>query len=127
LRRYCPTLRFTSDRPIPFGRAPSFWLVGAGFVSGVIAAIGGFVDFAGSSAIRQLREVWLHLFLNAMVLVIAAISFYSRFYGAGDVITSTQLILSVCIAALLGFSGWFGGELVFRRRVGVHPPIETVD
>ena len=37
---------------------------------------------------------------------------------AGGVIP-TGLILSVVVALLLGLSGWYGGELVYRHKIAV--------
>jgi len=105
----------------PFWVRASLWLTGAGLMTGLLAAIAGFIDFAGSSAIRRLKESWLHFAGNAVVLILASASFYSRLYGDAQQVTYTQLLFSFCIVALLGVTGWLGGELVFRRRVGVRP------
>jgi uncharacterized membrane protein len=38
-----------------------------------------------------------------------------------DAILPWGLLLSVLIAALLGITGWLGGELSYRHLVGVNP------
>ena len=38
---------------------------------------------------------------------------------AADAIMPTGLVLSAAVALILSFTGWLGGELVFRHRVGV--------
>lgn len=103
----------------PFFARASLWLVGAGLVAGVIAALAGLIDFLGSAAIRDLRESWLHFGGNAVVLILAAISLYLRVQDETGTVSVVQLLLSICITALLGITGWLGGEMVFRRRVAV--------
>jgi uncharacterized membrane protein len=44
-----PDAAYYIGSPDPIWSRASLWLLGAGVVSGVIAAIGGLIDFAGSS------------------------------------------------------------------------------
>jgi uncharacterized membrane protein len=103
----------------PFWVRASLWLIGAGLLTGILAALAGLIDFLSNSAIRILTEAWLHFGGNAVVLILAGISFYIRLYGDTGAVSMTQLLLSLCIVALLGITGWLGGEMVFRRRVAV--------
>jgi uncharacterized membrane protein len=102
-----------------FWARASLWLVGAGLVAGVVAALAGLIDFLGSADIRKLSEAWLHFLGNAVVMLLAAISLYLRFNDTTGAVSSTQILLSFCIVALLAVTGWLGGEMVFRRRVAV--------
>jgi uncharacterized membrane protein len=95
----------------------SLWLLGGGLAGAVVAAIAGFTDFAANSAIRALRDAWLHLFANLTVVVIELISFCLRL-GDRWIAGGVGLGLSVVAVLLLLFSGWKGGELVFRHGVG---------
>ena len=95
----------------------SLWLLGGGLAGAVLAAIAGFTDFAANSAIRALRDAWLHLFANLTVVVIELISFCLRL-GDRWIAGGVGLGLSVVAVLLLLFSGWKGGELVFRHGVG---------
>ena len=101
----------------------SLWLLGGGLAGAVLAAIAGFTDFAASSAIRALRDAWLHLFANLTVVVIELISFFLRL-GDRWIADGLGLGLSVVAVLLLLFSGWKGGELVFRYGVGQVRPRE---
>src|SRR5436305_4797232 len=56
----------------------SEWLIGAGLVGGVLAALAGFIDFFGNERIRSLTFVWYHFIGNAIALIISAISLYLR-------------------------------------------------
>jgi uncharacterized membrane protein len=107
-----------------FGNADAFWarasawLIGAGLVTGALAAIAGFVDFLGSDRVRSMSLVWYHFIGNAIALVVAAISLYMRAGSDLTTITGTQLFLSILTVAILLVTGWLGGELVFRHGVG---------
>jgi uncharacterized membrane protein len=95
----------------------SRWLLGGGLAGALLAALAGFVDFAGSGRIRELRDAWLHLFANLTVVVIEGVNLVLRLPDP-DVAASTGVALSAVAALVLLFSGWKGGELVFRHGVG---------
>jgi uncharacterized membrane protein len=95
----------------------SKWLLGAGILGALLAALAGFADFLGSSRIREFRAAWLHMFANLTVVVVELVNFVLRL-GHENSAASIGLALSVVAALLLLFSGWKGGELVFRHGVG---------
>lgn len=95
----------------------SKWLLGAGIVGALLAALAGFADFFGSSRIRELRDAWLHMFANLTAVVVELVNFMLRL-GDQSSAGSTGLALSVVVALILIFSGWKGGELVFRHGIG---------
>jgi uncharacterized membrane protein len=95
----------------------SKWLIGGGIVGALLAALAGFVDFFGNKAVRELRDAWLHMFANLTAVVLELISLLLRL-ADDSAAGSTGLALSVAVALILAFSGWKGGELVFRHGVG---------
>jgi len=96
------------------------WVLGAGIVAAALAAVVGFVDFFGEKRIRALSDAWMHMIANGTVAVLSIVSFYLRWrYGAVAAILPWGLVLSTVVFALLLFSGWKGGELVFRHHVGM--------
>ena len=95
----------------------SKWLLGAGIVGALLAALAGFTDFFGNSRIREIRAGWLHMFANLTVVVVELVNFMMRLKDVGSA-ASTGLMLSAAAAVILLFSGWQGGELVFRHGVG---------
>lgn len=97
--------------------AASKWLLGAGLVGALLAAAAGFTDFAASKAIREFRDAWLHMFANLAAVAVEALNFALRLADE-DAAASIGLALSAVAALLLLFSGWKGGELVFRHGVG---------
>lgn len=103
----------------PFWASMALWLVGAGFVTGVLAGAAGAIDFFTIDRVRQLTAGWVHFVGNATVLVLAFISLMLRASDAEGAILPWGLALSAVIAILLGVTGWYGGELSYRHKIGV--------
>ena len=96
------------------------WLLGAGLVMAALAAIAGYTDFLGEHRIRNLKEAWWHGGGNVLVVLISLYNFYIRYEaGAAAGISTTEIWLSGIVVLLLLFTGWLGGRMVFRDRVGV--------
>lgn len=100
-----------------FWARASEWLVGAGLVSGALAAA-GFIDFFGNARIRSITSVWHHMIGNALALLLAAISLYVRLSRGALEVSGTELMLSILVVLIFAVTGWLGGELVFRHGVG---------
>jgi uncharacterized membrane protein len=100
----------------------SLWLTAAGLVAGIGAAIAGLTDFFGSQAIRDLYHARYHLAGNLVVLALAALSVVLRASsGPADAVLPWGLPISIAVVALLGYTGWHGGEMVFGHGVGMRP------
>lgn len=97
----------------------SMWLLGAGLVAAALAAVAGLIDFLGDARIRGLYDAWAHLIGNLTAVVLEAVNLFLRYAGGADVADSTGVILSGVAVLLLLYTGWKGGELVYRHRVGV--------
>lgn len=102
----------------PFWARASVWLIGAGLVMGVAAALFGLIDFYARSAIRAHRIAWQHFMGNAVVLVLALINVLMRNEAPLDGVTPGGVGLSLITAGILGYTGWLGGELAYRHHVG---------
>lgn len=102
-----------------FWAQASTWLLGVGLLSGVAAAIIGMFDFVRIPRTRNRRAGWAHMLLNIAVLVLTIGNFCLRLFGTAASIVPTGLILSWVVATLLLASGWYGGELMFRHKVGI--------
>lgn len=109
----------TSD---PFWARASVWLIGVGFGAGILAAITGFLDFFKVKRVRDRSAGWLHMGGNVAAMVLSLINLVLRQGNPAQPIVFTGLALSIVVAALLGVTGWFGGELSFRHKVGVIGP-----
>lgn len=95
------------------------WLLAAGLVTAALAAVAGVTDFVGEPRIRTVRDAWLHMIANVLAVVLEAVNLVLRLGGDADTIGSVGVIISGVVVLILLFSGWKGGELVFRHRVGV--------
>lgn len=96
----------------------SNWLLGVGLVMAALAAIAGLTDFFGDSRVRALGDALKHMLANVLAVLIEAANFLLRF-GNAEFISSTGIYLSGTVVLILLYSGWKGGELVFRHGVGV--------
>lgn len=108
-----------------FWARASIWLVGIGLLSGVAAAITGMADFIRIPRARNRRAGWVHMVTNVSVLVLTIINFFLRLGSFTAIIVPVGLIISIVVATLLLVSGWYGGELMFRHKVGIVGPGET--
>ncbi|HEY8615001.1 DUF2231 domain-containing protein [Phenylobacterium sp.] len=98
----------------------SMWLLGAGIASALLAAVLGFIDFFGDKDVRRLRQAWLHMIGNLVAVALAAVSFYLRSTaGAQEAVAPAGVTLSMATLAIMLFTAWLGGELVYRHRVGI--------
>ncbi|HEY9829401.1 MAG TPA: DUF2231 domain-containing protein [Stenomitos sp.] len=102
-----------------FWARASFWLIVAGLVTGLLAAITGLLDFIRIGRVRKHTAGWAHMYANVTALVVTAINLGLRVGNPVENILFTGLILSVIVATLLGISGWYGGELVYRHKIAV--------
>ena len=92
-------------------------LTTVGVVSGLTAGVVGAVDVAGRPRIRDHREAWLHAGGNVAALGLSAASLAFRRDQARPV--PMAVALSATAGAILLVTGWLGGELSYRHRVGV--------
>ena len=103
----------------PAWAAATLWLLGAGLVMAALAAIMGLIDVFGDQQIRQLSTVWWHAGANVLLVLIEFLNLFIRYQDGSAAIIPNGLLLSLIAVLLLLFSGWKGGELVFRGHVGV--------
>ena len=106
----------------PFWARASVWLIGVGFAAGILAAITGFSEFFKVKRVRERSAGWLHMGGNVAVMVLSLINLLLRQGNPAEPIVYTGLAISVVVATLLGITGWYGGELSFRHKIGVIGP-----
>ena len=97
----------------------SFYLLAAGVVTALGAALAGFTDFFGDRRIRALSHAWQHMLGNLTAVLLSIFNLFLRLGGKESAILPLGLILSATVALLLVFTGWRGGDLVYRHRVGI--------
>ena len=102
-----------------FWARASFWLLAAGLVMGALAALAGFTDFLGDRLIRASKTAWYHMIGNVTAVVLSLINFWMRCRDGETADYPTVLWISVVVVLIFVVTGWLGGELVFKNRVGV--------
>lgn len=107
---------FTQDL---FWARVSVWLIGAGIVTGLIAAVTGLMDFLKIDRVRQHSAGWIHMVGNVAAIGLSLINFGLRWENQAGAIVPTGLILSLIVATALGVTGWYGAELIYRHKVAV--------
>src|SRR5687768_10725909 len=110
-------IMFTSHHE-PGWATASNWLLGVGLGTAALAAIAGLTDYLGDSRVRSLSDALKHMIANVLAVLIEAFNLLLRL-GNPDFIGSTGVYLSGLVVLILLYSGWKGGELVYRHGVGV--------
>jgi uncharacterized membrane protein len=112
---------FASTRD-PFWARVSLWLLGAGVITGLAAAVLGLIDFVAIRKVRSTAAGWVHFLGNVAAVGLALANWLMR---TGDVekrLLPWGVTLSALTTALLIVTGWLGGELSYRHGIGMNPP-----
>ncbi len=97
----------------------AYWMIAAGIVGGVLASPFGTMDWLAIPAGTRAKRVGLvHGAGNYVLLVMFIVSWVLR-RDAPESPDALALALGFGGVALLGLTGWLGGELVDRHAVGV--------
>ncbi|HET9811318.1 MAG TPA: DUF2231 domain-containing protein [Sphingomicrobium sp.] len=96
----------------------SHWLLIIGLVMAALAAAAGLTDFLGDDRIRRLGDAVKHMLANVTAVVLELVNLILRLTDPGF-IDSTGVYISGIVVLILLYSGWKGGDLVYRHRVGV--------
>jgi len=105
----------------------SFWMIAAGVISGLVAAVPGAIDWL--TVVPSVTRAWqiglYHGVGNVIVVLLFAASWVFR-RGPGDgfdmagLPSTIALICSFAGLLLALVTGWLGGELVERLGIAVH-------
>jgi uncharacterized membrane protein len=105
----------------------AFWARGAltvlvlAIIFAVIAVLAGFTDFFSNPHIRDMSDARQHMIGNVVALLLAILNLWPHWDVTGAGIKPWGLVLSIVIVLILLFTGWKGGELVFRHHVAAIP------
>lgn len=102
-----------------FWARASIWLIGAGFVAGLVAALTGMLDFLKIDRVRKHRAGWFHMLGNVTAMLLTVGNWALRWNNVEGAILPTGIIISLLVASLLGITGWYGAELIYRHKVAV--------
>ena len=98
----------------------AFYMMGAGIIGGLAAAIFGLVDWLAIPSGTRAKAVgaW-HGLGNVLVVLLFAGSFMLRWNALETLPDTSALTLSFAGVLLALVTGWLGGELVNRMGVGI--------
>ena len=102
----------------PFWTRAAHHLTVAGITTGLLAGSLGALDFTGRERIRRHGSAWLHAGGNLAAVGLAAASLATR-GGRNGRGARSAIGFSTAIVAILGVTGWLGGELSYRHQIGV--------
>jgi uncharacterized membrane protein len=97
----------------------SVWLLTAGLVMAAFAVLAGLIDFVANRRIRELRAAWIHVVGNVLVIVLSLFNVFVHSRDGYTAVVPTGIILSALVVLIMLVTGWMGGEMVYRHRVGV--------
>jgi uncharacterized membrane protein len=95
----------------------SKWLLGIGLVMAALAAVAGLTDFFGEKRIQG-SDAIKHMLANVTAVVLEIINFFLRLNNDAA-IGKIGVYLSIVVVLILLYSGWKGGDLVFKHGMGV--------
>ncbi len=97
----------------------SYRMIAAGILTGLAAALFGWIDWFALPADTRAKRVGLvHGLGNVAVMGLFAASWLLRVDEPADP-AAAAFALSFAGAGLAGLTGWLGGEMVERLRVGI--------
>jgi uncharacterized membrane protein len=98
----------------------SYWMIAAGIVGGLLAAIFGFMDWLSiRSDTRAKRIGAYHGLGNLAIVILFALSWWMRSNDPNRVPNDLAFTLSLLGFLLSLVTGWLGGELVYRMGMAV--------
>jgi uncharacterized membrane protein len=96
----------------------SRYLLAIGLVMAALAAVAGLTDFFGEKRIQG-SDAIKHMLANVTAVVLELINFFVRLHS-DSAIGRIGVYMSVIVVLILLYSGWKGGDLVYRHGMGVN-------
>ena len=123
---------FAADILFYFTRRPTLlivskFLIAAGCIGALAAAIPGIIDWWTLKDRTVVRVANWHARLNVIALILFAISLYLRMQAHAHLVghrLTIPFLISLIGVVLIAISGWLGGELAYKHRIGVQIPGE---
>lgn len=98
----------------------SFWMISAGILGGLLAAVFGAIDWWGLPWGTRAKTIGLwHGGGNIVVVLLFFGSWALRLEAPGHLPSAAAVTLSCFAVAVALIAGWLGGELVNRMGIGV--------
>jgi uncharacterized membrane protein len=102
----------------------SKFMIAAGCLGAVAAAIPGIIDWLSITNKEVKRIANWHARLNIIALIVFTISLYFRMRAGAhwvNYMLRIPFLLSLLGVVLISISSWLGGELTFKHGVGAAP------
>src|SRR5437588_8488000 len=97
----------------------AYWLIAAGILTGLLAAIFGFADWLALPVGTRAKRIGLwHAIVMDTVVILFAISWWLR-HANPDAPTTVAIGLGIVAVGFASLGGWLVGELVYLLSVGV--------
>ncbi len=98
----------------------SYWMIAAGIIGGLLAAIFGFTDWLSIRPDTRAKSVGMwHGLGNLTIVILFAISWWMRSNDPNKVPNGFAFTLSLLGFLLSLVTGWLGGEMVYRLGMAV--------
>lgn len=97
----------------------SFFMISAGIIGGLCAAVFGLVDWLGIPKGTRAKRIGAYHGIGNVVVVGLFILSWALRYDQHAYTNAAPFVLSIVAVALALVTGWLGGELVDRLGVGV--------
>lgn len=103
----------------PLWSVTAYYMIVAGIIGGLLAAVPGVVDWLGIPRNTRARRIGLiHGVGNVAVLALFALSWLTRRHDP-SALGGLSFVLSLIGLGVALVTGWLGGELVYRHAMGV--------
>jgi uncharacterized membrane protein len=106
----------------PWATASRILLV-IGLVMAALAAVAGLTDFLGEKRIQGSDAIH-HAIANVLAVIIELVNLILRWHNDAA-IGKIGIYLSVIVVLILLYSGWKGGDLVYKHGMGVQDTSNT--
>ena len=100
-----------------FWKDMAFVSMAGGVIGALVAAVPGYLDYRSVTDPAVVRVGRWHMVLNLSIAILFTINLWSRM--GNEASATLPVILSLIGIAMLGVSGWLGGELVYVHGVAV--------
>jgi uncharacterized membrane protein len=98
----------------------AFWDIAAGILSGLAAAVFGFIDWWAIPRNTRARRIGLyHGAGNLVIVLLFIVSWFLRLPDHSYAPNLVPFVLALIGAGMALGTAWLGGELVYRLRVAV--------
>ncbi|MBC8137595.1 MAG: DUF2231 domain-containing protein [Fibrella sp.] len=98
----------------------AYWMIAVGVVSGLLAAVTGWIDWGAIPTGTRAKAVGLsHGLANTVMIAAFGLSWWIRYSTNPSSPSVLAIVLSFLALGIGLFAAWLGGELVNRLGVGV--------